>query len=163
MTTTDERPDLRYWYQVPASQRLPLEQLVELLKPMGVRLREPMGRSVYFRDEESGLVLQEAGSIAVYGDGRICVWPRVDVAESVVCVLLASAEEAFRNKPRKSTGWHLRRKGQAAYWSTVVLVRAPDEDAVVMAMRAQHEMDRDRAMFEERLMVTELVDGSQGG
>lgn len=127
----------RYWFQPGMLRGLDNAQALAALEPLGVRLRPAAGQLVYFRDEETGYVMKEIGSLFVDPDGTIEILPCRGHSPRDLRVLLGSAEEAFRRKPSKATGWHFRRRGPGkSFWYAEIQVRAddPTDFPVLVAM-----------------------------
>lgn len=124
-----------HWYRAPR-----VKSAADLAM-LGIEQRDSAARVVYFRDDESDVLLAEIGDICVYGDGSIRFWPRRGATQDQVEIVAGSAELAFRVPPSKKTSWSYKRrsKGQS-YWRTTVIVPLGTNDPIAMAVRAAQSM-----------------------
>lgn len=124
------------WFHVPKAAE------PDTLTALGIAMRNPFGKMVYYVDPESGRLLAEVGEITVYATGRIVVWPRANINQRHERTLLGCAELAFREPPSKKTGWWYRRRGPGkSYWASIVLVPVPEQHPIAMAVRAERTAD----------------------
>lgn len=135
MPTVNQNPDTTpdsYWF--PCSRRvLPDAEL------FGVRMCKAFGRPIYYVSDRGGrrVLMKQIGSITVYPSGRIGLWPHKGITTDDQLFLVGAAEDAFRNRPSKRTGYAYRVAKKVRYWRAIVAVQAdPATDAVAEAVRS---------------------------
>ncbi|MDH6678425.1 hypothetical protein M2284_002628 [Rhodococcus sp. LBL1] len=101
---------------------------------LGIEMREPAGDFLYWMSD--GELYKEIGAIAVHDDGLIRLLPFEGLHPAELDFLRGAAMEAFRNKPRKSTGWTRRQRKGARYWWCAVSLQVSPDDPVARAIRA---------------------------
>lgn len=113
------------------------------LAALGITVGDPSGQLLYHYDGPDLWV--EIGMIAVFGD-RIRAVPKADLPSVYLGRLIGAAEDAFRTRPRKASGWtHGYLRGVGSRWVSWISVRVESADAQA------HAIHRARSVAEHRL------------
>lgn len=108
---------------------------LEDLAILGVTQREAEGNPYAHLDDETGAVLVLVGTVIMYDDDSIVVWPRKRITGLAMRALHTTAEDALRGKLEGSWTEHERRDG-VAYRQSMVWVRANGWPPFAAALRA---------------------------
>lgn len=142
-----------HWFQPP--QFKTPEAALAGLQPFGVELKPPLRIDVTYRwSVDANGVLVTVGETTVHDDGRIAVWPYRGLTRRQLTVLIATAGDAFENRPSSRTNWNRIRRKAGNYWQCEVVVRADDNDPAAQACCAA----RDDAM--STVDVRKVVDAT---
>jgi len=142
----------RFWFNVPHFPDS--TAALQALAPVGARLMPPLPADTsYHYCEEAGMVLQQIGSLTVYRNGLIRVWPYRGLTDPALTCLIACASEAFQRSQSGATGWKFRRRQQGkGYWWSEIAVRAPADDPIA-ALARQNVM-----LIDQERMLAKLID-----
>jgi hypothetical protein len=116
-----------HWFSIPnLYSGHSLDEVVKLLRPLGITLNAPAQRAYDYVDEHA--VLKCTGGLTVRVRDGIVAWPHEALPERHVRVLLAAAQEAFIHRPTAGTRWDYRpRVNGMSYWSFEVMVAAREK------------------------------------
>ncbi len=135
-----------YWYNIPGFADRTVDEVVELLEPLGVTLQPARGTVHYHVDDDSKRLMKAVGAISLgVKSGRISVFPYRGIRPNPeLRALLGSAEQAFHHKPARAQCWRYHRKGnRGPWWSYVVYVPCDDDDEIaVLIARDLRRVDR---------------------
>lgn len=120
-----------HWYRPNRfDQNLTVPEIQERLALVGIierRFTAPLP-CTYHYDHESSEVMARIGDVVVRcNSGKIEYWPRQDIGQSGIRVLMGSAELAFTRKPSRAEGWVFNRRKNGNYWKTEVLVSVQND------------------------------------
>lgn len=130
-----------YWFKVPTPSGDTLAEMLDRLRPLGVRWRswkrDAPHATYSVRDGE---LVKDIGMIVVHvADQTINVYPYAGVTYDEMRILAGCAQEAFERAPSKATHWSRVRTKRLNRWQTTIIVRADEREDLVAQQIARSE------------------------
>lgn len=125
------------WYATNNS--ISLEDVPDLAAIGITVLRRDRDPVRVFRDPDTGRMLAEVGTVAVYRDGRVHVIPRHDCPDVCLLELVRTAVDCVERDLHRRDRWHYYRPSKAApvgAWSSDISVCIPDGHSLFEAHTA---------------------------